>query len=136
MMEDLFLINPGKSRRILSKPIEFNHLAEERLVLPSRSHGLRGIVEEGARKAGIELQISVEADSFGAMVDLVRNGFGATILPLAPIYDQVKRGVLSAAPLVKPALARKLVLAYSADRPASPAARFVGQTFVEIATIW
>ncbi|MGY4257724.1 LysR family nitrogen assimilation transcriptional regulator [Bradyrhizobium sp. USDA 4516] len=134
LMEDLFQISPGKLRQTSSKAVEFKRLAGERLVLPSRGHGLRGIVEEGARSAAIDLHISVEADSLGAMVDLVRNGFGATILPLAPIYDQVKQGILSAAPIVQPAPVRKLVLAYSADRPASPAAGFVGRTFVEIAT--
>jgi LysR family transcriptional regulator, nitrogen assimilation regulatory protein len=113
--------------------VPFADLAGEELVLPSPRHGLRGIVEDCARQAGIELHASVEADSFGAMIDLVRNGFGSTVLPLAPIYSLVRGGALCAAPLVNPTPARKLVLAYSADRPVSPAARFVGDLFMEIA---
>jgi DNA-binding transcriptional LysR family regulator len=134
MMEDLLLVGTDKARLSLKNPVEFKRLAKEKLVLPSPRHGLRGIVEECARKAGIDLNISIEADSFGAMVDLVRNGFGSTILPLAPIYEQVKSGLLTAVPLVDPTPARKLVLTYSADRPITPAARFVGQTFSEITT--
>jgi DNA-binding transcriptional LysR family regulator len=71
-------------------------------------------------------------DSFGAMIDLVRNGFGLTILPQAPIYAQVQNGTLSAAPLVDPQPSRKLVLVYPADRRVSLAAKFVGEAFVEI----
>jgi hypothetical protein len=41
--------------------------------------------------------------------------------------------VLCAAPLIDPTPARKLVLAYPADRSVSAAARFVGDTFTEIA---
>jgi LysR family transcriptional regulator, nitrogen assimilation regulatory protein len=118
----------------LNRAIPFAQLAQEELILPSPRHGLRGIVEECARQAGVKLHASVEADSFGAMIDLVRNGFGSTVLPLAPIYSLVTGGVLCAAPLVDPTPARKLVIAYPADRPVSPAAKYVGQTFTEIAT--
>jgi DNA-binding transcriptional LysR family regulator len=113
--------------------VPFAQLAEEELVMPSPRHGLRAIIESCARRGGIELRASVEADSFGSLIALVKNGFGSTVLPLAPIYSLVQSGELCVAPLVEPAPMRKLVLAYPADRPVSPAARFVGEAFVEIA---
>jgi LysR family transcriptional regulator, nitrogen assimilation regulatory protein len=134
MMENLLLVTPGKDRLSLDRAVPFASLDDEELVLPSLRHGLRGILEECARTAGIQLHPNIEADSFGAMIDLVRNGFGSTVLPLASIYSLVQNGVLCAAPLVNPAPVRKLVLVYPADRPISPAARFVGDTFVHIAT--
>ena len=94
-------------------------------------------MERCVRQAGIELRASVEADSFQVMIDLVRSGFGMTVLPLAPIHSLeqlVEGGELCAAPLVDPTPVRKLVLACPADRAVSPAARFVGEAFVEIAT--
>jgi DNA-binding transcriptional LysR family regulator len=133
MMENLLFVSGGHDKLSLSRAVPFARLAEEELILPSPRHGLRGIVEDCAQKAGIELHTSLEADSFGAMIDLVRNSFGSTILPLAPIHSLVETGALCAAPLVDPVPARKLVLAYPADRPVSPAARFVGETFTEIA---
>ncbi|MCY1454819.1 LysR substrate binding domain protein [compost metagenome] len=66
------------------------------------------------------------------MIDLVREGFGLTILPQAPIYSQVQAGTLSAAPLIEPQPSRKLVLVYPADRKVSPAAKYVGQAFIEL----
>jgi LysR family transcriptional regulator, nitrogen assimilation regulatory protein len=133
MMENLLFVSAGSKGLRMDRPVPFAALAHEELVLPSLRHGLRGIMEECARQAGIQLRGSVEADSFGAMIDLVRNGVGSTALPLAPIHALVESGVLCAAPLVNPTPARKLVLAYPADRSVSPAARFVGDTFTEIA---
>ncbi|CCE97016.1 LysR substrate-binding domain-containing protein [Sinorhizobium fredii] len=134
MIENLMYVSADKEHPLnLDVPVPFAELGKVELVLPSPRHGLRGIVEACAREAGVELKTSVEADSFGAMIDLVRNGFGATVLPLAPIYSLVNAGHLSAAPLVDPTPARKLVMAHSADRPVSPAARFVGETFRNIA---
>jgi DNA-binding transcriptional LysR family regulator len=131
MMENLLLVSSGGLS--LSRPVRFARLADKELILPSPRHGLRAIVEDCARRAGIALNATIEADSFAAMIDLVRGGFGSTVLPLAPIYALVRRGVLSAAPLKDPTPARKLVLVYPSDRPVSPAARFVGDTFLEIA---
>lgn len=134
LMEDLLLVSAGPQRRRSKQPVPFARLATERLVLPSHGHGLRVIAEECARKAGIELSATVEADSFGAMIDLIRNGFGSTILPLAPIYSMVQSGVLNASPLKEPAPERKMVIAYPADRPVSPATRFVADTLTAITT--
>jgi DNA-binding transcriptional LysR family regulator len=133
MMENLLLVSAGREGLSLERPVRFARLASKELILPSPRHGLRAIVEDCARRAGIALRATIEADSFAAMVDLVRGGFGSTVLPLAPIYALVRRGVLCAAPLKDPTPARKLVLAYPSDRPVSPAARFVGDTFMAIA---
>ncbi len=133
MMEQLFLVSARGRGLTMDRPIRFVTLKDEDLVLPSRRHGLRVIMEECARSAGIDLLASVEADSFGAMIDLVRNGVGTTVLPLAPIHGLVESGALCAAPLIEPMPERKLVLAYPADRPVSAAARFVADTFTAIA---
>ncbi|MFZ6044589.1 LysR family transcriptional regulator [Pseudomonas sp. CR3202] len=132
MMENLMLVGPADAGLRLDTPVRFADIKESQVVVPSNRHGLRNIVEDCARQAEIKLRCNVEADSFGAMIDLVRNGFGLTILPLAPIYAQVQNGALSAAPLVDPQPTRRLVLVYPADRRVSPAARFVGESFIEI----
>ncbi|MFG1270722.1 LysR family transcriptional regulator [Xanthobacter versatilis] len=133
MLESLLVVSAGRNKLRLNRPVPFARLAEEELVMPSPRHGLRSILDDCARQAGIQLRASVEADAFGAMIDLVRNGLGSTVLPLAPIYNLVKAGDLCAAPLVDPTPTRKLVVAFPVDRPITPAARFVSQAFCEIA---
>lgn len=133
MMENLLLVGPSGAGLQLDAPVGFASLLGQELVLPSARHGLRVILDRCAREVGIALRTSVEADSFGAMIDLVRNGFGLTVLPLASIYAQLESGSLCAAPLVDPVPMRKLVQVFPADRRVSPAARFVAEAFIEIA---
>ncbi|MBY5377278.1 LysR substrate-binding domain-containing protein [Rhizobium leguminosarum] len=134
MVENLLLIGPPSQGLRLDGPIAFEALARLPLVLPSPRHGLRRIVEECADRAFIKLTSTVEVDSFGAMIALAQNGFGCTVLPLPPVYDFVKRGLLTAAPLIDPVPSRRLVVAFAADRPTSAAARFIGNTFRSIAS--
>ena len=133
MMENLLLVGPKDAGLSLDRPVSFGDLAEQELVLPSPQHGLRAIIDSCARQRNIKLRTTIEADSFGAMIDLVRNGFGWTALPLAPIYSMVESGALSAAPLIDPTPMRKLVLVFPADRRVSPAAKYVGNALTEIA---
>lgn len=133
MVEELLYVTSARHGPPTPSSMRFGELADIDLVLPSPRHGLRAIVDDCARQAGVSLKASVEADAFGAMIDLVRNGFGSTVLPLAPIYNLVQAGELRTAPLTDPTPSRKLVLAYPADRPVSAAARFVGDTFIDIA---
>jgi len=102
------------------------------MVLPSPNHGLRAILEACASQAAIKLEPSIETDSLSAMIDLVRHGFGPTVLPLAPIFQLIKDGVLAAAPLIDPVPARTIVLAYPADRRLGLGARYIANSFVNI----
>jgi DNA-binding transcriptional LysR family regulator len=133
LLEDLLLVAGADRGFSLDRPLSFAALASERMVLPSPLHGLRAIVDGCAHRAGIMLSSAVEADSFAGLVDLVREGLGVTILPLAPIYEAVERGALGVAPLVDPAPKRRLVAAFPADRPASAATRYVAEKFASTA---
>lgn len=133
MMENLVLVGPPSAGLQLDKPVHFATLVQEQMVLPSPRHGLRKIMDHCAADLGFKIAASVEADSFGAMIDLVRHGFGLTALPLASIYSHLQNGTLCAAPLIEPTPMRKLVMVSPADRHVSPATRYVGETFVELA---
>lgn len=134
MMENLVLVGPPSAGLTLEQAVGFASLAQEQLVLPSPRHGLRKIMDQCAGEVGFKIVASIEADSFGAMIDLVRNGFGLTALPLASIYSHLQAGTLCAAPLVEPTPMRKLVMVTPADRKVSQATRYVGDTFVELAS--
>lgn len=51
------------------------------LVLPSRQHPLRRIIESGATTKAAELEVVVEADSFRVQLGIAATGKGITILP-------------------------------------------------------
>jgi len=134
VLEETLLLVGGRDRGLaMERAISFASLAGEHLVLPSPAHGLRTILNACASRAGIQLTPSLEADSLAAMIDLVRGGFGLTILPLAPIHARLRAGELTAAPLSDPVPSRRVLIAYPTDRPIMPAARFVGEVFARIA---
>ena len=133
MIEKLLFVSSGPRGLKQDQTVPFAQIANEELIMPSPRHELRAILDDCARKAGVELKASVEADSYSALINLVQHGFGSTVLPLAPIYELVQKGLLCAAPIVDPTPTRKLVLVYPADRPVSPAARFVGESLIGIA---
>jgi DNA-binding transcriptional LysR family regulator len=134
MMENLVLVGPPSAGLAWDNPVNFATLAQQQLVLPSPRHGLRKIMDHCAADVGFKIAANVEADSFGAMIDLVRHGFGLTALPLASIYTHLQNGTLCAAPLIEPTPMRKLVMVSPADRHVSTATRYVGETFVELAS--
>ena len=132
LLEKLFLIGPSGSDFSADHGMAFRDLDGKRLLLPSTRHGLRTIVEKCATEAGIALDIAVETDSYATLKDLVRHGHGWTILPLAPIHEDIAAGRLAAVPLTDPAPVRRLVLAYPSDRSVSRLARFAGETIAAI----
>jgi LysR family transcriptional regulator, nitrogen assimilation regulatory protein len=132
MRESLFLIGAPDAGLSRDEPVPFRDVIREPLLLPSTRQDLRTILETYALEAGVTLDVTVETDSYSALKDLVRNGFGRTILPLAPIFEDVSAGRLSAAPLVDPAPTRQLTLAFPSDRPVSRAAEFAGDALRSI----
>lgn len=125
--EELFLIAPPGSGLSQDKPVDFGMLKKERLLLPSPGHGLRVILDRCAEDRGFPLHVPVEADSYATLKALVRRGHGSTILPKAPIHQDLALGQLCAAPLCNPMPMRRLVLSYPTDRPVPRLARFAGQ---------
>ncbi|CAN7355408.1 LysR substrate-binding domain-containing protein [Bosea sp. LjRoot9] len=125
--ETLFLIGPPNSGLSRDQSVEFIELANQRLLLPSAGHGLRSIVERYAGELGIKLNIKVEADSYSTLKSLVHKGHGVTVLPLAPIHEELREGRLCAAPLVNPVPMRRLIMSYPADRATPRLARFAAQ---------
>ncbi|WEZ85456.1 LysR substrate-binding domain-containing protein (plasmid) [Rhizobium sp. 32-5/1] len=125
--ETLFLIGPADSGLSQDTPVSFSLLEGYRLLLPSVGHGLRIILDRLAQEASITLNVKVEADSYSTLKSLVRSGHGVTVLPLAPIHEELRKGSLCAAPLVDPVPMRRLIMSYPTDRPVPRLARFAGQ---------
>jgi LysR family transcriptional regulator, nitrogen assimilation regulatory protein len=60
--EELLLLQRHSSGRD-ARPIPFKRLQELALVLPSRRHGMRNIVDEAAEKMGIQITPQIEVDA-------------------------------------------------------------------------
>lgn len=113
--------------------LPFRLLAERPLVLAARPNGLRVALDQASRRAGVQLQVVVEADSMQTMKDLVLQAGLHTVLPYQALQDELERGALAWTRLVRPALPRTLSLLMSTRGPASAATRAVWREVVELA---
>ena len=103
MFEELVLVSPADQSPDADE-LPVSALTELNLVLPSRPHGLRLVVEAAAAKAGI------------AINEIVAAGLGHTILPLSAFYREQEDGLYRITRLNKPRISRHLVMALPASR--------------------
>jgi len=117
MEEDLCFITPG-GEEAASEDIPFRELARYPLVLTGTAHGLRKLVEQKAREAGIELITKTELDALAAIKEVVASGYGYSVLPWPAVLRECRAGVLRAQRVVEPTITRRVQLASSGDWPA------------------
>lgn len=115
MFEELVLVSPAEWRPE-GEEFPVAGLGELNLVLPSRPHGLRLVVEAAAAKAAASINVRYEADSFRVLKDIVAAGLGHTILPLSAFYREPQMEPYRITRLVRPRISRHLVMALPLNR--------------------
>jgi LysR family nitrogen assimilation transcriptional regulator len=98
-------------------------LASIPMILPSRPHGLRLVVDQVLAKSGITLNPELEVDAMPSTLNLVEKGVGYTILSYSSVHHLVEAGRIKTWSIVQPQLTRKLILATSTQRPGTIATR-------------
>lgn len=111
------------SADVVARPrrLSLERLAESPLVLPSREHGLRRIIDEAYAPLGLQLDVVAEIDSLPSVKKAVEAGIGGTILPLVSIAEERAAGKLRATRIASNRMSRRVVCAICAARPSTPA---------------
>jgi DNA-binding transcriptional LysR family regulator len=115
LFERLVLVGPRDCALAIDEPVAFRSLADLELVLPSKPHGLRAVVDNAAYKSKTALNIRFEADSFLVLKDLVQEGLGYTILPTSAFKKHQLGTDFRVASLVRPKVIRHIVVAARTD---------------------
>jgi LysR family transcriptional regulator, nitrogen assimilation regulatory protein len=112
--EELFLVrqNSGQPPR----PVTLDELAATPLIIPSRPHSIRMLVESTLASAGLRPKVILEIDGVAAILDLVADGAGSAVLSKNAVLTSGKTTELVAHPIT-PSLCSRLFLALSAQRP-------------------
>ena len=97
------------------------------LILPAQQQGVRPRIESVAREAGLALGAVTEINSIAILKSALLADMGATILPVAPLLDEVNSGALQARPIHNPAMSRKVTLCASKNIPLTNAAAAVSR---------
>ena len=101
------------------------------LVLPPAPHRLRAIVQQAAHQAGVELKVEVEVSGIATLLELVRARIGYTALPATLLQGEVKDGRLQSWPIVEPAIAPRLFVVTSMQRPQTMATKIMLKMITE-----
>jgi DNA-binding transcriptional LysR family regulator len=109
-----------------AEPLPLAEVAALRLVATPEGTGIRDILAEAARQAGLELNVAVETAHRAMIVPLVLAGAGASVLPRSMADDAAGKGAVLRA--IAPALRYRGRLVHRSG-PLSPAAdSFVAMT--------
>lgn len=103
------------------KETSLRSLGERPLLLPSKEHGLRRIIDRVCAQQGIQLNVIAEVDSLPNIKKAVRAGMAATILSPGALADDMDDGGLAMTTISNPHIAREVACATSVTRPVTPA---------------
>ncbi len=85
-------------------------LAEQQLLLPSRSNPLRATIEEAALREGVALPVAMEIDGQDTVKRAVQAGMGVSILSLNSVTVEREMGTLFVARITDPGIYRSTYL--------------------------
>lgn len=124
LTEGLYLIGKG-GLPADNTPAALDEIQSMELILPSRSHGLRHLIEQAAAQRDLRLNVTLEADALLTIKALVEAGEGRTILPYPSVHRDVEAGRLTARPIRHEDVSRTLLLVTTRHHPLSLASRVV-----------
>ena len=124
LTDELFLLGPvSDPAGAGSGDLAAARLADIPLILPSRPHGLRVLVDDFLAGIGVTPNVQVEIDAMPSTLSLVESGIGYTILSYSSAHHLLEAGRIRKWPIVQPTMTRSLVVATSTQRPVTKAAR-------------
>jgi LysR family nitrogen assimilation transcriptional regulator len=116
--DPLFLIERRKGRgSAAGASIPVKALADIPLIIPSRPHPMRMLVETRLANMGKKISVALEIDAVGGIVDLVMQGYGHAIVTLNALLIGPDAAKLNARRIISPRMTSVLALATSAERP-------------------
>ena len=124
LTDELFLLGPvSDPAGAGSGPVRAARLANIPLILPSRPHGLRLLVDDSLSRIGISPNVQVEIDAMPSTLSLVESGVGYTVLSYSCVHQLISAGRIRSWSIVEPTMTRSLVVATSSLRPITKAAK-------------
>lgn len=116
---------------LTGQAITLDELVTRPLILPSRAHGLRQMLDLACEEMAQVIQPVIEIDSYKNIKALVSRGLGVSILPHHAIAEDWRAGRLSAVP-ISPSMKRSAYLVSRANARPSRLVRIVRQVLEDV----
>ena len=117
--EQLCLVSRREPRRQAAS-VKLRDLPAYPLIIPSRPHAIRALVDARLATLGARPQVALEIDAIGAILELVAEGQGHAVLTRRAVEASEVGRQLVARPIVQPPLTSSLAIVVSAQRPSTP----------------
>jgi DNA-binding transcriptional LysR family regulator len=129
--EDLMLMAGHGSPILRRAEVAFSELQSLPIVLPSKQHVLRNVIERIAARENIVPNVTVDCDSLTGIIQLVRAGY-MTVLPHFALRDEINRGEVGAIPVINPTPSWRMSLVVSQRTINARSSQVVSKTLIEI----
>jgi len=130
--ETLYAVAPAGHFPPGDTPISIDDALDLPLILPTRRHGIRILLERQALMLGKAINIVREIEGLASTKAAIRAGVGFAVLGRGAIFEDYQRGILSALPLAGKGFTRRLVLDSPVDHPATKAVIEVRKILLEV----
>jgi LysR family nitrogen assimilation transcriptional regulator len=134
--EDLFLVAAPGSAEPGADEVSVEELADVNLLLPSRIHTIRQVVDAAFQRASLSPKVVGEIESVLTLVSAVSADLGATVLPWSAARAILDVRNLVVRRIVNPTIEVKLSLCTSDHQPLSEPALAVHDLFHELITTY
>lgn len=125
--EDMFVVGPPSSPFAGKEVVTLAQVCTMPLVVPSRPHGLRVLIDDACLKAKVTPIVNIELNGLATVKDLVGKGLGHAILPSSAVLKEIESRQLTAVRIINPTIHRKLLLATANQPGAGRATREVAR---------
>ena len=119
LQEELYFIGPARPGVVAVENMRFEDICRYPLIISSRMHAIRELVEAQASKSQVKLNIALEVDAVTSALDLVQEGYGYALLPLNALKRDERKRKLSVTRITDPILHCRLVIATARQQGAS-----------------
>ena len=119
--EEMLLAHGAGNKVALPKLVSFDRLEGLDLVIPSRRHGLRRILDDAAAEAGFSLKPRLEIDTLSAICEVIATTDLVTVLPGIVLQSTLSAGRIKARRLRHPSIVRSVAWVTNPRRSVSAA---------------
>ena len=119
--EEMMLAYGAGNKVPLPKVVSFDRLDGLDLVIPSRRHGLRRILDDAAAEAEFSLKPRLEIDTLSAICELIATTDLVTVLPGIVLQSTLSAGRIKARRLRNPSIVRSVAWVTNPRRSVSAA---------------
>jgi len=125
--EEVVLLGSARDNVMPARLQRIEDLSQFPIILPTRPNTIRKLIDRVATEHEIALSSVIELNSYAAMMRLVAEGVGYSLLPELCVAEPAREGRVRICRLPQPLMSHRLLLSSPIDRPLTRAAREIAR---------